>query len=58
MDALKKYQTLTVYPEENIESLEQLRWIQNGYTIGIIDAGIAAEINTPEDLELFKKESY
>ena len=57
MDALKKYQTLTVYPEENIESLEQLRWIQNGYTIGIIDAGVAAEINTPEDLELFKKQS-
>ena len=57
MDALKKYQTLAVYPEENIESLEQLRWIQNGYTIGIIDAGIAAEINTPEDLELFKKQS-
>ena len=58
MDALKKYQTLTVYPEENIESLEQLRWIQNGYTIRITDAGLASEINTLEDLELFKKESY
>jgi 3-deoxy-manno-octulosonate cytidylyltransferase (CMP-KDO synthetase) len=58
IDALKKYLSLTVYPEENIESLEQLRWIQNGYTIGIINAGLASEINTPEDLELFKKESY
>jgi hypothetical protein len=46
-----------VYPEESIESLEQLRWIQNGYTIGITDAGYAAEINTPQDLESFKKQS-
>lgn len=53
--ALRKYLSLTVYPEENIESLEQLRWIQNGYTIGIIGAGHAAEINTPEDLELLLK---
>jgi 3-deoxy-manno-octulosonate cytidylyltransferase (CMP-KDO synthetase) len=53
--ALKCYRSLTVYPEESIESLEQLRWIQNGYTIGITDAGYAAEINTPEDLESFKK---
>jgi len=54
--ALKCYRTLTVYPEESIESLEQLRWIQNGYTIGIADAGYAAEINTPQDLESFKKQ--
>lgn len=53
--ALKRYRTLTVYPEESIESLEQLRWIQNGYTIGIADAGYAAEINTPKDLELLLK---
>jgi len=55
--ALKCYRSLTVYPEESIESLEQLRWIQNGYTIGIADAGYAAEINTPQDLESFKKHS-
>jgi 3-deoxy-manno-octulosonate cytidylyltransferase (CMP-KDO synthetase) len=55
--ALKCYRSLTVYPEESIESLEQLRWIQNGYTIGITDAGVAAEINTPEDLESFKKQT-
>jgi 3-deoxy-manno-octulosonate cytidylyltransferase (CMP-KDO synthetase) len=54
--ALKRYRELTVYPEESIESLEQLRWIQNGYTIGIIDAGYAAEINTPADLKIFKKQ--
>ena len=56
--ALKCYRSLTVYPEEAIESLEQLRWIQNGYTIGITDAGHAAEINTPSDLESFKKQTY
>ena len=52
---LKCYRNLTVYPEESIESLEQLRWIQNGYTVGIANAGYAAEINTPEDLESFRK---
>jgi 3-deoxy-manno-octulosonate cytidylyltransferase (CMP-KDO synthetase) len=55
--ALKCYRNLTSYPEESIESLEQLRWIQNGYTIGITDAGYAAEINTPTDLESFKKQT-
>jgi 3-deoxy-manno-octulosonate cytidylyltransferase (CMP-KDO synthetase) len=50
--ALKRYRDLPVYPEEEIESLEQLRWIQNGYTIGIANAGYAAEINTPYDLEM------
>ena len=53
--ALKCYRDLTVYPEESIESLEQLRWIQNGYTIGIADAGYAAEINTPADLTEYIK---
>ena len=53
--ALKCYRSLTIYPEENVESLEQLRWIQNGYTIGIANAGCAAEINTPADLELILK---
>lgn len=56
--ALTCYRDLTVYPEESIESLEQLRWIQNGYTIGITNAGIAAEINTPADLESFKNQTY
>ena len=55
--ALKCYRNLTVYPEESIESLEQLRWIQNGYTIGITDAGLAAEINTLADLKSFKKQT-
>jgi CMP-2-keto-3-deoxyoctulosonic acid synthetase len=48
---LKNYPTMNKHPEEDIESLEQLRWLQNGYTIGVAEAGLAAEINTPEDLE-------
>jgi len=49
--ALKCYRDLKVYLEESIESLEQLLWIQNGYNIGITEAGYAAEINTPDDLK-------
>jgi 3-deoxy-manno-octulosonate cytidylyltransferase (CMP-KDO synthetase) len=38
-------------PEEQIESLEQLRWLHNFYNIGIVwTEEHAAEINTPEDL--------
>lgn len=52
---LKMYPTLSKHPEEDFESLEQLRWLQHGYTIGVDFAGPAAEINTPDDLEMFKK---
>ena len=52
--ALLSYGGLKVYPAETFESLEQLRWIQNGYTIGITDAGYAAEINTDNDLEWYR----
>ena len=43
------------HKEEDFESLEQLRWLQNGYIVGVDFAGKAAEINTPEDLESFKR---
>ena len=52
---LKTYPNMVKHKEEDFESLEQLRWLQNGYTFGIDFAGKAAEINTPEDLELFKQ---
>ena len=55
---LQSYPTLSKHKEENFESLEQLRWLQNGYTIGVDYAGKAAEINTPEDLESFKNNGY
>lgn len=51
---LKIYPGLEKHREEYAESLEQLRWLQHGYSIGVDNAGFAAEINTPEDLVLYK----
>jgi len=46
------YTTSTKYAEEDIEKLEQLRWIQNGQKIGVVEVEFdGIEINTPEDLE-------
>ena len=46
------YTTSTKYAEEDIEKLEQLRWIQNGLRIGVVEVEFdGIEINTPEDLE-------
>jgi len=44
------------YPEEDIEQLEQLRWIQNGVKLGVVEVEFnGIEINTPEDLERWQK---
>jgi 3-deoxy-manno-octulosonate cytidylyltransferase (CMP-KDO synthetase) len=48
---LKNYPELPKHKEEEIESLEQLRWLQNGYRIGVCDSEPAAEINTEDDLK-------
>lgn len=49
-EALKAYKELNIYPEETTESLEQLRWIQNGYNIYTYEVDFKGfEINTPED---------
>ena len=46
------YTSSTKYAEEDIEKLEQLRWIQNGIRIGVVEVEFdGIEINTPEDLE-------
>ena len=50
---LKKYPDLVKHKEENIESLEQLRWLQNGYSIGVCESESAAEINTETDLTTY-----
>ena len=50
-NALHLYPVLRKYAEEDIESLEQLRWIQNNVNVTITYTSYkAAEINTPEDL--------
>jgi len=49
------YLEFDISKEEEIEKLEQLRWIQNGIKIGInyVDES-CIEINTPEDLAEWK----
>jgi 3-deoxy-manno-octulosonate cytidylyltransferase (CMP-KDO synthetase) len=56
--ALLAYNHLRVYPEEIKESLEQLRWLKNGWQIGcnyVTFNGV--EINTPEDIEAWHKKN-
>jgi 3-deoxy-manno-octulosonate cytidylyltransferase (CMP-KDO synthetase) len=46
------YTTSKMYPEENLEQLEQLRWIQNDIRVGVTPVDFTGiEINTPKDLE-------
>lgn len=50
------YNVSKKFPEEDIEKLEQLRWIQNGIKIGVVEVEFnGIEINTQEDLELWEK---
>lgn len=53
-NALQMYPTLSVEQEEEVEKLEQLRWLKAGWDIGCLHTifnGI--EINTPEDAKLW-----
>ena len=51
-EAKAMYNASTKFIEEDIEKLEQLRWIQNGMRIGAVEVEFdGIEINTPEDLE-------
>ena len=54
---LNSYSALKVYPEEEIERLEQLRWIQNDVNIGVVEVEFnGIEINTKEDLDKWQKQ--
>jgi 3-deoxy-manno-octulosonate cytidylyltransferase (CMP-KDO synthetase) len=49
---LEMYSKLEVTQEEQVEKLEQLRWLKNGWQIGILKTDFnGVEINTPEDME-------
>ena len=50
-EAKAMYSVSRRYIEEDIEKLEQLRWIQNGIKIGVVEVEFdGIEINSPEDL--------
>ena len=56
--ALLEYPNLVKTKEEEIEKLEQLRWLQNNIDIGIVKVDFnGIEINTPEDLEKWHKQN-
>jgi CMP-2-keto-3-deoxyoctulosonic acid synthetase len=49
---------MPVTAEEDIEQLEQLRWLKNGCTIGTHSVYFnGTEINSPEDVELWHKKN-
>jgi 3-deoxy-manno-octulosonate cytidylyltransferase (CMP-KDO synthetase) len=57
-EAKAMYNTSTKFPEEEIENLEQLRWIQNGIKLGVVEVDFdGIEINTPEDLEKWQQKN-
>lgn len=54
-NSLQMYLTLEVPVEEKVEKLEQLRWLKNGWQIGINPVQYnGVEINSPEDVLLWQ----
>jgi 3-deoxy-manno-octulosonate cytidylyltransferase (CMP-KDO synthetase) len=57
-ERLLEYTNMPVTAEEDIEQLEQLRWLKNGCTIGTHSVYFnGTEINSPEDVELWHKKN-
>ena len=51
-NALEMYTNLPVEREEEVEKLEQLRWLKNGWQVGCLSVYYnGVEINSPEDIE-------
>lgn len=55
-EAKMMYASSKKFIEEDIEKLEQLRWVQNDVKIGVVEVDFnGIEINTPEDLKQWEK---
>ena len=55
-NALEMYPELTGTREERIEQLEQIRWLKNGWEIGVFPCEFKGiEINSPEDMDEWNK---
>ena len=54
---LRRFQTLAVAPSEQLEALEQLRALHNGFEIAVLpwQGEIAAGVDTPADLERMRE---
>ena len=53
-NALEMYPNLIVEREEEVEKLEQLRWLKNGWQIGCLSVQYkGTEINSPEDVDIW-----
>ena len=51
-NALEMYTNLPVEQEEQVEKLEQLRWLKSGWQIGCLSVQYnGVEINSPEDVD-------
>ena len=51
-NALELYPSMQIEKEEQIEQLEQLRWLKNGWQIGCLNVQYnGVEINSPEDVK-------
>jgi len=56
--ALELYPSMQIPKEERIEKLEQLRWLKNGWQIGVQSVYFnGVEINTPEDVETWQQKN-
>jgi 3-deoxy-manno-octulosonate cytidylyltransferase (CMP-KDO synthetase) len=55
-DILKEITKLKISPLEKVESLEQLRWMENGYIIKVAKTDVETMcVDTPEELEIAKE---